>query len=149
MSTTPCIVDKYMVQFERKWSVRVDSLAVVLLVGGTTSCSGECNARVDFDVVEIDVPADIATGSAKICVGDTCEPASVSATVVQGDFHGNALKPKSVSVRLTIEGTSAVDAVVTTKPTTDTHGGCVAQRVVSLRYAADTNHLVPGPGIRS
>ena len=146
------------------WLSRVCAFAVLLVPGGAaTSCSRECNARFYDDLVRIAVPVPIPTSGATICVHDHCQPAFAtdpdgpSSVIVNGVAaqypHAVQIIPQpglgsgSVKIRFVMAGSAPIDAVVTTKPKTDTHGGCATQRLVSLQYDPFTRNLAVGPDI--
>ena len=140
------------------------AFAVLLAAIGatTTSCSPECNAGLYEDLIRITVPATTPTSGATICVNDDCQPASgpdpggPSSYILNGQtvqfphavqLYRHGLGGGSVKIRFMMKGTSPIDAVITTRPTTDTHGGCATQRLVSLQYDPTTRNLVQGPDI--
>ena len=128
---------------------RVGAIAALLVpIGSTTACSTECNKRLYDDIVQIELPPNVPTDSTRICVDESCQSADpLNGVHAVRVIVPGRLKSGSVSIRFETQGTSPLEAVLSTKPTTDTHGGCATQRLVSLRYDAATGHLVPGPDI--
>ena len=148
----------------RLFAVCAFAVLLTAFAATTTSCSRECNKRVYQDLVRIVVPATIPTSGATICVNDDCQPASAtdpdgsSSVIVNGvtvqnphavQLYRQRLRSGSVKIRFVMAGTAPIDAVITTRPTTDTHGGCATQRLVSLQYDPTTRSLALGPDIPS